>query len=112
MHRPPHRLCGPAAGGTDCGVSVSFAMPTGTIDAMSTRIALAVYFLVAAAAGFVTASRNLPFPLLLLVLLALAIVAVLVRQQVIGAGGMTRVSVAFIGVYIAAFFVTLLLFGR
>jgi hypothetical protein len=76
---------------------------------MDNRLALAVYFLVAAAAGFVTASRNLPLPLLLLVILALGVVAVLVRRQLLGVAGTTRVAVAFIAVYLATFFVVLLL---
>jgi hypothetical protein len=71
---------------------------------MDARGALLVYLLVAAAAGFVTASRNLPFPILVLVLLALAAVAILVRGQVLGIGPRSRVTVAFFGVYLATFF--------
>jgi membrane glycosyltransferase len=116
MPGPPHRLCGPAAGSTCLGISLPRAharraalAQSGAVD---TRIALGVYLLIAAAAAFVTASRTLSFPLLLLVLLALAVVAVLVRRQVIGVGGTTRVSVAFIVVYLVTFFVLALLFGR
>jgi hypothetical protein len=77
---------------------------------MDPRAALVVYLLIAAAAGFATASRNLSTPVLLGVILALGLVAVLVRRRVLGLGGMTRVSVAFFAVYLATFFlVTLLL---
>jgi hypothetical protein len=77
---------------------------------MDTRVAVAVYLLIAAAAAFVTASRNLSLPLTLVVLGALAVVAILVRRQVIGVGGMTRVSVAFLAVYLATFLLITLLF--
>jgi hypothetical protein len=105
MHRPPHRLCGPAAGGT-----VSGAVAHNPV--MSARVAIAVYFLIAAAAGFVTASRNLPLPLLLGVLAALAVVAILVRTQVIKAHGMTRVALGFMLVYVVTYFAVVALFVR
>ena len=107
MLRPPHRLCGPAAGGT---VSRRFApvtpQPLGrlAICRMDPRIGLAVYLLIAAAAGFVTASRNLPLPVLFLVIIALGVVAVLIRRQVLGLGGTTRVAIAFLAVYLLTFF--------
>ena len=74
--------------------------------------ALVVYFLVAAAAGFVTATRNLSLPVLLAVILALGLVAALVRSRVIGVGGTTRVTVAFIAVYLATFFLVGILLRR
>ncbi|HET9344065.1 MAG TPA: hypothetical protein VFO05_00065 [Candidatus Limnocylindrales bacterium] len=76
---------------------------------MDARLALAVYLLIAAAAGFVTASANLPVGLRLGVIIALGVVAVLVRRQVLGLGGFTRVAVAFLGVYLLSFFLTVLL---
>jgi len=79
---------------------------------MDDRLALAVYFIVAAAAAFVTASRNLPLPVLLGVLAALAVVAVLVRSQVIRAAGATRVAFGFIVVYVATYFAVVTLFVR
>jgi hypothetical protein len=79
---------------------------------MDVRASLAVYFLVAAVAGFVTAAGTLPFGALLAVLLALGIVAILLRQRLLGLGGMTRVSVAWLGVYVLAYLVTALLFRR
>jgi hypothetical protein len=79
---------------------------------MDSRVALIVYFLVAAAAAFVTASRNLSLPLLFGVLAALAVVAILVRSQVIRAAGATRVSVGFIVVYLVTYFAVVALFGR
>jgi hypothetical protein len=84
--------------------------------AMDTRVALAVYFLIAAAAAFVTATRTLTLPILLLVLVALGVVAVLVRRQVIGPGvtarASARISVGFIAVYLVTFFVLAVLFRR
>ena len=77
---------------------------------MDARLALVVYLLIAAVAGFVTASANLPLGLRLGVILALGVMAVLVRRQVIGVGGLTRIAVAFLGVYLLSFFVTVLLF--
>ncbi|HEX5014983.1 MAG TPA: hypothetical protein VFV72_12590 [Candidatus Limnocylindrales bacterium] len=71
---------------------------------MHARVALAVYFLIAAAAALVTASRNLPLPLLFGLLAALAIAAVLVRSQLIGAAGMTRAALGFVVVYLVTFF--------
>ena len=71
---------------------------------MDARAALAVDFLIAAAAAFVTAARTLPVPLLLLVLLALGIVATLVRARVLALGGSTRASVGFVAVYLVTFF--------
>ena len=43
-------------------------------------------------------------------IIALGAVAVLVRSRVIGLGGTTRVSVAFLGVYLATFFLVRVLF--
>jgi hypothetical protein len=79
---------------------------------MDGRVALIVYFLIAAAAAFVTASRNLPVPLLFLVLGALAIAAILIRNQVIGAGVRNRVSLGFIVVYLVTFLGIVVLEGR
>ena len=73
---------------------------------MDARAGLVVYLLIAAVAGFVTASRNLPLPALFLVIVALGVVAVLVRRQVLGAGGTTRVAATFLGVYLLAFLLT------
>ena len=105
MQRPPPRLCGSAAGGTSSG-------PSRTIRSMDARVAVAVYFLIAAAAAFVTASRNLPLPLLLGLLTALAVVAILVRSQVIKAVGTTRVALGFIVVYVVTYFAVVALFVR
>ena len=77
---------------------------------MDPRIGLAVYLPVAAAAGFVTASRNLPLPVLFLVIIALGVVAVLIRRQVLGLGGTTRVAIAFLAVYLLTFFLVRFLF--
>ena len=77
---------------------------------MDARAGLIVYFLVAAAAGFVTAAGNLPTIWLFIVIIALGAVAVLVRSKVLGLGGTTRVSVAFLGVYLATFFLVTVLF--
>ena len=81
----------------------------GTIRRMDDRVALAVYFLIAAAAAFVTAARTLPVPLLLLVLLALAIAATLVRTRVLALGRATRATVGFIAVYLVTFFAMVVL---
>ena len=78
---------------------------------MDARAGLIVYFLVAAVAGFVTAAGNLPTGLLFVVIIALGAVAVLVRSKVLGLGGTTRVSVAFLGVYLATFFLVRVLFS-
>jgi hypothetical protein len=72
--------------------------------AMDARVALAVYFLIAAAAAFVTAARRLPVPALLLVLLALGLVAALVRARVLALGGTTRATIGFVAVYLVTFF--------
>jgi hypothetical protein len=79
---------------------------------MDARAALAVYFLIAAAAAFVTASRNLSFPLLIGVLLALGIAATLVRAQVLRQGGSNRATLGFIAVYLVTFFALAVLFRR
>ena len=76
------------------------------------RIGLAVYLLIAAAAGFVTASRNLLLPVLFLVIIALGVVAVLIRRQVLGLGGTTRVAIAFLAVYLLTFFLVRFLTNR
>ena len=78
---------------------------------MDARAGLVVYFLIAAAAGFVTPAGNLPPLWLFIVIIALGAVAVLVRSRVLGLGGTTRVSVAFLGVYLATFFIVRVLFG-
>jgi hypothetical protein len=85
---------------TSPGRRVTLAQSPG----MDARVALAVYFLIAAAAAFVTAARTLPVPLLLLVLLALGIVATLVRARVLALGGTTRATVGFVAVYLVTFF--------
>jgi hypothetical protein len=72
--------------------------------AVDSRIALIIYFLIAAAAAFVTASRNLPIPVLLAVLFALALVAVLVRSRLLAVGGTSRASLGFIVVYLVTYF--------
>ena len=77
---------------------------------MDVRAALVVYLLIAAVAGFVTASANLPIGLRLVVIIALGVMAVLVRSRVLGLGGFTRVAVAFLGVYLLSFFITVVLF--
>jgi len=77
---------------------------TGTIGRMDDRVALAVYFLIAAAAAFVTAARTLPVPVLLLVLLALGIAAALVRARVLALRGGNRATIGFIAVYLVTFF--------
>jgi hypothetical protein len=77
---------------------------------MDARLALVVYFLIAAVAGFVTATANIPIGLRLVVIIALGVMAVLIRGQVLGVGGFTRVAVAFLGVYLLSFFLTVLLF--
>jgi hypothetical protein len=105
MQRPPLRLCGSAAGG-------SSSRPSAHNPVMDGRVALIVYFLIAAAAAFVTASRNLPLPLLLGVLAALALVAILVRSQVIKANGTTRVALGFIVVYVVTYFAVVALLVR
>jgi hypothetical protein len=79
---------------------------------MDARAALAVYFLIAATAAFVTAARTLPVPLLLGVLLALGIVATLVRARVLALGGTTRATVGFVAVYLVTFFAMTVLLGR
>lgn len=79
---------------------------------MDARVALAVYFLIAAAAAFVTAARTLPVPLLLGVLLALGIVATLVRARVLALGGTTRATVGFVAVYLVTFFAMTVLLRR
>jgi hypothetical protein len=79
---------------------------------MDGRVALIVYFLIAAAAAFVTASRNLPVPLLFLVLGALALAAIVIRNQVIGAAVRSRVSIGFIVVYLVTFFAIVVMKGR
>ena len=71
---------------------------------MDVRAALVVYFLIAAVAGFVTASRRLPPLALFAVIIALGIVAVLVRSRVLAVGGTTRVTAAFIAVYVITYF--------
>jgi hypothetical protein len=71
---------------------------------MGVRAALVVYFLIAAVAGFVTASRRLPPLALFAVIIALGIVAVLVRSRVLAVGGTTRVAAAFIAVYVITYF--------
>jgi hypothetical protein len=71
---------------------------------MDARLGLAVYFLIAAVAGFVTATRTLPPLVLFGVIIALGVVAVLVRSRVLGLGGSTRVAVAFIVVYLVTYF--------
>ena len=76
----------------------------GTIGRMDDRVALGVYFLIAAAAAFVTAARTLPVPVLLLVLLALGIAAALVRARVLTLRGGTRATIGFIAVYLVTFF--------
>ena len=85
-------------------------MPGWQNAAMDARLAIVVYLLIAAVAGFVTASANLPIGLRLVVILALGVMAVVVRQRVLGLGGFTRIAVAFLGVYLLAFFLTVLLF--
>jgi hypothetical protein len=79
---------------------------------MDTRFALAVYFLIAAVAGFVTATRTLPPLALFGVILALGVVAVLVRSRVLGIAGTTRVAVAFIVVYLVTYFAFTFLLRR
>jgi hypothetical protein len=79
---------------------------------MDARLALAVYFLIAAAAGFVTATRTLPPLALFGVILALGAVAVLVRSRVLGIRGTTRVAVAFIVVYLVTYFLFTFLLRR
>jgi hypothetical protein len=79
---------------------------------MDARVALAVYFLIAAAAAFVTAARTLPVPLLLGVLLALGIVATLVRARVLALGGTTRATVGFVAVYLVTFLAMTVLLRR
>ena len=76
---------------------------------MDARLAIVVYLLIAAVAGFVTASANLSIGLRLVVIIALGVMAVLVRSRVLGLGGFTRIAVAFLGVYLLSFFVTVLL---
>jgi hypothetical protein len=95
-------------------VELQVAAPIGavTIGRVDARVALVVYLLVAAAAAFVTASRNLSLPVLLAVIAALAVVATLLRSRVLALGGATRVSAAFIAVYIVTFFVVRALLGR
>lgn len=109
MPSPPHRLRGPAAGSTFPGPdgSARLAQSAG----MDTRVALAVYFLIAATAAFVTAARP-PVPLLLGVLLALGIVATLVRARVLALGGTTRATVGFVAVYLVTFFAMTVLLRR
>jgi hypothetical protein len=87
-------------------------MAAGTIRRMDARLALAVYFLIAAAAGFVTATRTLPPLALFGVILALGAVAVLVRSRVLGIRGTTRVAVAFIVVYLVTYFAFTFLLRR
>jgi len=79
---------------------------------MDDRFALAVYYLIAAAAAFVTAARTLPVPLLLLVLLALGIAATLVRVRVLALRGSARATIGFIAVYLVTFFAMVVLFRR
>jgi hypothetical protein len=79
---------------------------------MDVRLALAVYFLIAAVAGFVTATRTLPPLALFGVILALGAVAVLVRSRVLGIAGATRVAVAFIVVYLVTYFAFTFLLRR
>ena len=79
---------------------------------MESRVGIAVYFLIAAAAAFVTAARNLSFPLLLAVLLALGIAATLVRARMLARGGMTRATLGFVMVYLVTFFAFAVLLRR
>ena len=79
---------------------------------MDARVALAVYFLIAAAAAFVTAARTLPILPLLGVLLALGIVATLVRARLMAAGGTNRATVGFIAVYLVTFLAMTVLLRR
>lgn len=104
MRRPPLRLCGGAAGSTG-----STPLGLGTIARMDSRVALGVYFLIAAVAAFVTAARTLPLPLLFAVLVALGIVAALMRSRVLGLGGTTRATVGFVVIYVVTFAVIVLL---
>jgi hypothetical protein len=79
---------------------------------MESRTALAVYFLIAAAAAFVTAARNLSFPVLLGILLALGIAATLVRARLLAQSGSSRATVGFIAVYLVTFFAIAVLLRR
>jgi len=88
------------------------ARRAGTIRRMDARVALAVYFLIAVVAAFVTAARTLPVPLLLGLLLALGIVATLVRARVMSVGGTNRATVGFIAVYLVTFFAMTVLLRR
>jgi hypothetical protein len=79
---------------------------------MDARAALAVYYLIAAAAAFVTAARNLSFPMLIAVLLALGIAATLVRARLLQQGGGSRATIGFIAVYLVTFLALAILFRR
>ena len=79
---------------------------------MGSRAVLAVYFLIAAVAAFVTAARTLSAPVLIAVVLALGATAMLLRRQVMGLGGTTRVSAAWLGVYLLTYAVFVLLLRR
>ena len=79
---------------------------------MDARVVLVVYFLIAAAAAFVTASRNLPIPILLAILFVLALVAVLCRSRLLAVGGASRASLGFIAVYLVTYFAMVVLLRR
>jgi hypothetical protein len=102
----------PAASPLRLGGGRQFVRSVAHNPVMDGRVGLAVYFLIAAAAAFVTASRNLPLPLLLGLLAALAVAAILVRSQVIKVHGTTRVALGFIVTYVVTYFAVVALFVR
>jgi hypothetical protein len=79
---------------------------------MDDRVAIVVYFLIAVAAGFVTASRALPTAALLAVVLVLGVVATLVRRQVLGLGNRNRVTFAWLGTYVVSYLVVAFVLTR
>ena len=108
MRRPPRRLCGRVAGRT-------LLHPPARRwhnRPMAGWVTIVVYFLVAVAAAFVTASRSLPAYALIGLVVVLGAVAMLIRRRVLGQANASRVTLAWIVVYVASYFVVVAVFGR
>ena len=79
---------------------------------MDDRLAVVVYFMIAVAAGFVTASRALSTPALLAIVVVLGIAATLLRRQVLGLGNRNRVTLAWLGTYVLSYLVIAVVLTR
>jgi uncharacterized membrane protein (DUF106 family) len=79
---------------------------------MDDRLAIVVYFLIAVAAGFVTASRALSTVALLAIVIVLGVAATLVRRQVLGLGNRSRVTLAWLGTYVLSYLVVAFVLTR